>query len=79
MVDFILPANCVTGCVSMAFVNCCDDKFSGNSRVYDHTGKTLLSLGTHEEGVFTVAIKNHKDSSYHLGSRRPELCNEVAR
>ena len=73
VVDFILPANCVTGCVSMAYVNSCDDKLCGNSRVYDHTGKTLLSLGTHEEGVFTVAIANHKESSYHLGSRRPEL------
>ena len=73
VVDHILPANCFTSSVHMAFVNQADDEFSGRSRVYDNSGKTLLSLGAKDEGVFIVPISSSTNTSYHMRFRRPEL------
>ena len=57
----------------MAFVNHADEEFSGRSRVYDYSGKTLISLGAKDEGVLTVPINSNANTSYHLRFRRPEL------
>ncbi len=77
VVNYVLPGNCYTSCVSMAFVNLADDDYSGRSHVYDHTGKTILSLDSKQEGVFTVAIHEHSEVSAHLQCRRPELYKEL--
>ena len=73
--NILVPARAFENGVHVAYINHSGERFSGSSRVCDPKGRSIVSVGIEEEGVFLANIAVDNVVSHYLTQRRADLFN----